>query len=347
MIFCNEIALWGNLINFADKLMKMCAGEQIFMRRALQLAQYGDGFVSPNPMVGAVIVCNGKIIGEGFHRKWGEAHAEVNAVKSVSDKSLLRHSEIYVTLEPCSHYGKTPPCAELLIKSGIPKVIIGSLDPFEKVRGRGVKMLRDAGIEVVVGMLENECVELNRRFFNAHIRRRPYVLLKWAQSKDGFLAHSDGIPELFSNSLSKILMHRERSRYDAIMVGTNTVISDNPQLTVREWSGNSPIRICPDISARIPKTAFVGSDSKDIIVREHFDVKTLLSQLYENNKITSLMVEGGAKILQSFLDAEIFDEVRIEVSPKILLKGIKAPIFRGQFDKIEQVRGNVIALKRS
>ena len=204
----------------------------------------GQGRVSPNPMVGAVIVCDGKIIGEGYHRQWGGPHAEVNAVASVADKTKLCRSTMYVTLEPCSHYGKTPPCAELIIKNGIPRVVVGAMDPFEKVRGRGVDMLRKAGVDVVTGVLEKECEELNKHFMTAHKSGRPFVLLKWAESNDGFISGKGGEPVMLSNELTKMWMHRERSRYDAIMVGTNTIITDNPQLSVREWPGRNPRCIC-------------------------------------------------------------------------------------------------------
>lgn len=211
--------------------------DEKYMQRALQLGRQGGGHASPNPMVGAVVVHDGVIIGEGFHRCCGQGHAEVNAIASVHDKSLLASSTIYVTLEPCSHYGKTPPCAKLLIDNQVPRVVVGTLDPFEKVSGRGVAMLREAGVEVVVGVLEEECLQLNKRFFIAHTTGKPWVLLKWAQSADGYMARHDGAVQ-FSTPLTQSLMHRERSMVDAIVVGAGTVAADNPSLTTRCWSGS-------------------------------------------------------------------------------------------------------------
>ena len=275
-----------------------------YMRRALQLARCGRFDTAPNPMVGAVVVCNDIIIGEGYHRRHGEAHAEVNAIASVKDRSLLTDSTIYVTLEPCSHYGKTPPCAQLIIDSRIPRVVVGSLDPNERVSGRGIAMLRQAGIEVVTGVLDNECRQLNHRFITAHSLRRPYISLKWAQSSDGFIDSDrpDEAPSAkLSSHLTSALMHRYRACHEAIMVGTNTIRRDRPSLTVRLWDGRNPQRI--DASHDLPK---------------------LLSELF-NQGITSLLVEGGAMLLQSFIDAGLFDEIRIETAPFSLHKGIKAP----------------------
>ena len=318
-----------------------------YMRRALQLAAMGQGRVSPNPMVGAVIVCDGKIIGEGYHRQWGGPHAEVNAVASMVDKTKLCSSTMYVTLEPCSHYGKTPPCAELIIKSGIPRVVLGAMDPFEKVRGRGVDMLRKAGVDVVTGVLEKECEELNKHFMTAHKSGRPFVLLKWAESNDGFISKKGGEPVMLSNELTKMWMHRERSRYDAIMVGTNTIITDNPQLSVREWPGRNPRCITFDLKGRLPKDCQVIAKEGTIVVTENISLDDLLSQIYKEHGITSLLVEGGAKLLQSFIDGGYYDEVRIERSAIIIGEGIKAPKIFCENMIVEEVGGHKIHLKRS
>lgn len=321
--------------------------DELYMRRALQLALHGEGAVSPNPMVGAVIVNNGMIIGEGYHRKWGEAHAEVNAVNSVADKSELEGATIYVTLEPCSHYGKTPPCAKLLIDCGFSRVVIGASDPFEKVSGRGIEMLKNAGIEVTTGILEKECKEINRHFMYAHTNHRPYILLKWAQSSDGFIASKNGSPVMLSNRLSKIFMHRERNKYDAIMVGTNTVITDNPSLTVREWPGRNPRRISFDRNGKLPEYASIGSQPQDIIITEQQNLTEIATSLYNTFGITSLMVEGGRELLQSFIDSGLYDEVRVEISDKILAEGVSAPIFKSEIISKDSIRNNKIALKRS
>lgn len=316
------------------------------MRRALQLAKMGDGSVSPNPMVGAVVVCNDRIIGEGFHRHWGGPHAEVNAINSVTDKSLLAKSTIYVSLEPCSHYGKTPPCSKLIIDSKIPKVVVGSFDPFEKVSGRGIRMLREAGINVVTGVLENECNELNKTFIFAHRHKRPYIFLKWAQSADSFIAASDGSPIKFSNPLSAMLMHRERSRYDAIMVGTNTVISDNPALTTRLWYGRNPRRITFDLHGNLPEDSIIAKAEDTIIIKENKDLSSIMEDLYSKHSITSLMVEGGQKLLSGFLTADLWNEIRVEISPKIINKGVKAPYINTENFLTGNIRGNKILLKR-
>lgn len=360
--------------------------DERYMRRALQLAALGAGNVSPNPMVGAVIVADGKIIGEGFHRCYGEGHAEVNAVASVPDRSLLRGATIYVTLEPCSHYGKTPPCAKLLVECGFGKVVVGVRDPFPQVSGRGIAMLRYAGIEVTEGVLEEECRHINRRFFTAHSKCRPWVLLKWAQSADGFidatragnfspatpagsckgtapagLCENDpiagnstdtltvGKPVKFSTPLTTMLMHRERAMVDAILVGANTVALDNPSLTVRGWSvRRQPLRVVLAGKTPIPTGAKLLTDRQPTLIYsaetsaechlaesqcgeavQHatinpHDPHAVLADLYRRG-VTSLMVEGGSTVLQSFIDARLYDEVRIETAPITLGSGIKAP----------------------
>ncbi len=284
--------------------------DEKYMHRALQLARLGEGLVSPNPMVGAVIVAeSGRIIGEGYHHRYGGPHAEVCAIGSVSaqDRPLLAESTIYVTLEPCSHYGKTPPCARLIIETGIPRVVVGSADPFPEVSGRGIRMLREAGVEVVEDVLREECDRLNVRFLTAHRLRRPWIQLKWAESADGFMAGIDGegnpYPVKFSTPVSSVVMHRRRSMVDAIMVGSNTLRIDRPRLDCRLWPGKAPRRI-----------------------EAAHDLKALMSRLYSEG-ITSLMVEGGPTLLQSFIDLGLYDDVRVERSEKILGRGLPKPVF--------------------
>lgn len=278
------------------------------MRRALQLARLGEGLVSPNPMVGAVIVAaDGRIIGEGYHHQYGGPHAEVCAVRSVreEDRHLLTDSTIYVTLEPCSHYGKTPPCAQLIIDSGIPRVAVGSADPNPKVSGRGIRMLREARVEVTEDVLREECDALNVRFLTAHRLRRPWIQLKWAESADGFMAGIDEsgkpYPVRFSTPMSSVWMHRRRSMVDAIMVGKNTLEIDRPRLDCRLWPGKAPRRIEPS-----------------------HDLEAQMLDLYKEG-ITSLMVEGGPTLLQSFIDLNLYDDLRIEHSTKKLGNGLPSP----------------------
>ena len=317
------------------------------MRRCLELAKNGLGTTYPNPMVGSVIVYNDKIIGEGWHKKSGEPHAEVNAVNSVKDKSLLKKSTIYVSLEPCSHFGKTPPCCDLIIKNEIPNVVIGTVDPNVKVAGNGIRKLIEAGKNVQVGVLEAECNELNKRFFTFHQKKRPYVILKWAESKDGFispLTKSEQKPVWITNEFSRQLVHKWRSEEQAILVGTNTAINDNPKLDVRDWTGNNLIRIVLDQTNRIPKDShlfnnqvktIVFSNSttgikSEITIFEIIDFKQnlaeqILNVLYKH-KIQSLIIEGGSKTLQTFIDENLWDEARIFIGNQNFETGIKGPV---------------------
>ena len=315
---------------------------QLFMQRALQLAQLGAGTVSPNPMVGCVIVHNGKIIGEGYHQKYGDAHAEVNAVNAVSDKSLLSESDIYVTLEPCSHFGKTPPCADLLIKYKFKKVIVCNYDPNPLVAGQGIEKLRQAGIEVEVGLLEEEGRELNKRFFTYIEKKRPYIILKWAESADGFIAKKNYEAVQISNLLSRRFVHKMRSEEDAIMIGTNTVKYDNPTLNTRFWTGKNAIRVLIDRELSLSKNLHVFDNSqkticynslKDEIIENNIFVRTplntsiepfILEDLYQR-KIQSIIIEGGTILLQSFIDLGLWDEAFILKSEIILEQGIDAP----------------------
>lgn len=279
-------------------------GEALYMHRCIQLARCGMLTCRPNPMVGAVIVHDGHIIGEGYHIRAGEGHAEVNAFASVcpEDEPLLPQSTMYVSLEPCAHYGKTPPCAELIIRKGVRRVVVGCVDPFARVQGRGIQMLRDAGIEVTVGVLEDECRELNKRFFTFHEHHRPYILLKWAQTADGFI-DDHFRPAKISTPFTQMLVHKLRAEYDGILVGRVTDEREHPRLDVRHWSGPSPRRYVLSHIVTLPD---------------------LMAQMYADG-IQSLLVEGGAMTLQSFFDAVLWDEMRIETSPITVGDGTRAP----------------------
>lgn len=339
--------------------------DEKYMRRALQLARLGAGHASPNPMVGAVIVGpDGDVIGEGWHRKCGEGHAEVNAVASVKDSSLLKDSTLYVTLEPCSHYGKTPPCARLIVERGIPRVVVGCLDPFARVSGRGVSMLREAGIEVTVGPLEQECRLLNRRFMTAHTAGRPWIQLKWAQTADGFIARPPDAgenPLRMSTPVTMCLMHRQRALCDAIVVGAATARVDNPSLTTRRWPGQSPLRVVlsRDLSIggnlqlltdTLPTIVYNGKKNGMVGAVEYVKMDTSsprswLEDLYRRG-VTSVMVEGGAVVLGELLDAGLWDEARIEVSPRRVGEGVEAPVIDGHVGSREVIDGNTIVYLR-
>ena len=337
--------------------------EEKYMRRALQLARQGAGHTSPNPMVGAVIVdCDGSIIGEGWHRQCGQGHAEVNAIASVCDASLLKESTLYVTLEPCSHYGKTPPCARLIIERGIPRVVVGCLDPFKEVSGRGVALVQEAGVEVVVGVLEQECRQLNCRFMTAHTTGRPWVQLKWAQTADGFIAlppEAGENPLHMSTPVTMRLMHRQRSLCDAIVVGAATARIDNPLLTTRQWPGRSPLRVVLSHDLSIPDNSRMLHDGLPVIIYNSKknetigaveyvkmntdDSHTWLEDLYRRG-VTSVMVEGGTRVLQGMIDTGTWDEARIEVSPRRVGQGIAAPIIQGRQVAQYHIDGNTISV---
>lgn len=323
-----------------------------YMRRCLELAQLGAGYVSPNPMVGAVVVHDGKIIGEGYHQKYGQAHAEVNAIEQVTQRfdnyaQLLKNSIIYVSLEPCAHYGKTPPCADLIIKHQIPEVIVGCRDPFAQVDGKGIEKLQAAGIQVITGVLEQECQWLNRRFFTKVQKHRPYIILKWAQTQDGFFAPADGRQFWITGPESRKLVHKWRSEEDAILVGKNTVLSDNPQLNTRYWDGPSPKRVVIDRRLELNKGLNIFDQSAETLIFnevkfdvdgknryialedfERFVPQYILYQLYLQD-IQSVIIEGGAKTLESFIEAGLWDEARVITGNKVLGKGIKAPQITG------------------
>ena len=297
------------------------------MQRCIQLAQFGEAGAPPNPLVGAVIVCRGRIIGEGYHRRCGGPHAEVNAIRSVSDQSLLRQSTLYVSLEPCAHYGKTPPCADLIIEKGIPRVVVGCIDPFAEVCGLGIRKLREAGVEVAVGALEDECRRLNRRFFTFHEKQRPWVTLKWAQSRDGFidrLRRDDEAPAQLSTPFTQMLVHRLRARSQAILVGTQTALRDNPSLTNRLWPGGQPLRLVIDRHGILPPTLRLFDDSAPTHVYPTGNLTEILSDLHQRG-IQSLLVEGGARLLRSFLEQGLWDEARVETAAISLGQGVRAP----------------------
>jgi diaminohydroxyphosphoribosylaminopyrimidine deaminase/5-amino-6-(5-phosphoribosylamino)uracil reductase len=326
--------------------------DEKYIARCIQLAKNGLCNAAPNPMVGAVIVHNDTIIGEGYHIRCGEAHAEVNAIRSVKDESLLKDSTIYVSLEPCSHYGKTPPCADLIINKGIPRVVVGCQDPFALVAGRGIQKMRDAGIEVKVGVLEEECRQLIRRFITFHTERRPFITLKWAESADGYidLHRTGGQPYIFSSPLSSMLVHKRRAEHSAILVGRRTALLDNPSLTVRNWHGKSPVRLVIDKNLTLPKhlSLFDGStrtlvftqreDTPNLFQVEFIQLdfnRDILPQIFEvlyQEKLQTLMVEGGSILLQSFIDSGCWDEAYIEHSSDYLKDGIKAPKLTGEYD---------------
>lgn len=323
-----------------------------YMQRCIELAQLGAGQVSPNPMVGAVVVHDGRIIGEGYHQQYGQAHAEVNAINQVISKfdnaaELLKQAAIYVSLEPCAHYGKTPPCADLIIKHQIPLVVVGCRDPFDQVDGKGIEKLKAAGIEVITGVLEEECQWLNRRFFTRVQKHRPYIILKWAQTNDGFFAPADGRQLWITGEQSRRLVHKWRSEEDAILVGKNTAAIDNPQLNVRYWEGKSPRRVVIDRRLELNKDLHIFDQSVETLIFNEvkFDVdgknryialedfdryvpQYILYQLYLQD-IQSVIIEGGARTLQAFIEANLWDEARVFTGKNVLEKGIKAPQITG------------------
>lgn len=315
--------------------------DEFFMQRALELAELGRGRVSPNPMVGCVIVHGGVIIGEGYHEKYGKPHAEVNAVNSVRNHDLLSESTVYVTLEPCAHYGKTPPCANLLVEKKVKKVVIAAEDPNPLVGGKGIQILKDAGIEVETRMMENAALFQNRRFFTQIAKKRPYVILKWAQTQDGFVARTDYSSKWISNSRSRQLVHKWRAEEDAILVGKNTANYDDPALNVREWVGSNPLRLVIDSRLELPVSLklfdeavptvcynTVKSENKGnleyVKLKSGFSVRDILEDL-ENRKIQSLVVEGGSFLLQKFLASGFWDEARVFTGQNRFGEGIKAP----------------------
>lgn len=330
----------------------------------MQIAKNGIGTSRPNPSVGAVIVYENKIIGEGFTSPYGENHAEVNAINAVENKSLLKEATIFVTLEPCSHFGKTPPCADLIVKYQLKQVVIGCLDSNSLVAGKGVSHLENAGINVIVGVLETECRMHHKRFFTVQENKRPYIILKWAETKDGFVApisKYENKPIFISNTFSQQLVHKLRSAEHAILVGTNTVLADNPKLNIRSWSGENPVRVVLDNTLRIPKNSNIldGSaktivitatrdknivSSKNLIFEEIDFSKNIAKQVCEvlsKYHIQSLIVEGGTRTLQTFIDEKLWDEAIVFIGNTSFVKGVKSPIITKEF-KEELIESDVL-----
>lgn len=328
--------------------------KELYLERCLELARLGMGNVSPNPMVGCVLVCNDQIIGEGYHARFGEAHAEVNAIKDVFTRfpdtasDLLSQATAYVSLEPCAHFGKTPPCADLLIKHQVKKVVIGNRDPFSGVNGKGIEKLRAAGIEVESGILDAECSWLNRRFFTRINKQRPYIVLKWACTADGYFGTENQVQRWISSPLAKEIVHKWRSEEDAILIGKNTAISDNPQLTARLWPGRNPVRILIDRNLQVPlSNNLYNSEAKTLIFNEqktevsdhihwvqmedmqYYLPQKIAFQLYLMD-IQSVIIEGGANILNQFIDSNLWDEARIFTSAESWNNGILAPVINGK-----------------
>lgn len=329
------------------------------MKRCIDLAKNGFGQTYPNPMVGCVVVHNGLIVAEGWHHRAGEPHAEVNAINNLDDKRLIKQSTLYVSLEPCSHFGKTPPCANLIIEKGFKRVVIGMTDPFAKVSGKGIQKLMTNGCDVIVGICEEECFELNKRFITFHEKKRPYIILKWAESQDGFLSpfefgkHKFQDPVWLTNPYSKQRVHQWRSQEQAILVGTHTALMDNPALTTRLWEGQNPIRILIDKDLKVPQTAKLFSEDTQTLVFTNKKPPTkanpveyceidfnqnitpqLLKALHERD-IQSLIVEGGRLTLQSFIDQNLWDEARVFTSKILLDQGTPAPEFDVKSHKTE------------
>ncbi|PKP12355.1 MAG: riboflavin biosynthesis protein RibD [Bacteroidetes bacterium HGW-Bacteroidetes-3] len=339
-----------------------------YINRCIQLAKNGLGFTYPNPLVGSVIVLNNKIIGEGWHQKAGEPHAEVNAINSVKDKSLLKKATIYVNLEPCSHYGKTPPCANLIVENDIKKVVIGSVDSNSKVGGKGILHLQNNGCEVIVGVLEQECLNLNKRFFTFHNKKRPFIILKWAETQDGFIdklrdSTSENSPNWISNSYSQQLTHKMRAEEQAILVGTNTALNDNPKLNARNWFGLDPIRIVLDRSLKIPfhynlydgsvKTIVLTekAPSKSLNENAHFEQldfsKNLAQQICDilyNHEIQSVIVEGGAQTLKTFIAENLWDEAYVFVGNTKFENGLKAPELKKAPNEIRKISDDTLKI---
>ncbi len=336
--------------------------DELYMHKCLTLAELGRSGAAPNPMVGAVLVHKNRIIGEGFHQKYGQAHAEVNCISAVeqNDVHLISESTLYVSLEPCAHYGKTPPCANLIIDKKIAKVVIGCFDPFEEVAGRGIEKLRSAGTDVTTGILENECRELNKRFFTFHTLQRPYIILKWAQASDSKIA-KDNSRLAISNEYTNRIVHKWRSEEMAILVGTNTALIDDPQLTTRLWPGKSPVRLVIDMDLKLPSSLKLFNDHNRTIIfnsikhtengnRFYYRLKedkNLVSQIVvalRSLEIQSVLIEGGATLLQSFIDAGLWDEARIITNEQMIIgEGVLAPVLKHhQLQTSEHVFSDVI-----
>lgn len=333
------------------------------MTRALELATQGRGQVSPNPMVGCVIVHNDFIIGEGYHQQYGGPHAEPNAVNAVENPELLKESTVYVTLEPCAHFGKTPPCAKLLIEKQVKKVIVAVKDPNPLVAGKGIQMLKEAGVEVEVGVLEKEAAALNKRFFTQIQKKRPYVILKWAQTRDGFVAREDYSSKWISNGYSRQLVHRWRAEEDAVMVGTKTAFYDDPTLNVRDWEGRNPIRVVIDKQLTLdhklalfdysqPTICYnlIKGESRDnlsfVKLDPGFSVKNILDDLYRRN-IQSIIIEGGSVLLELFIKEELWDEARVFIGQSTFGSGIPAPLLNRKLEETLDIMGDRLCIYKN
>jgi len=337
--------------------------DELMMQRALELASFGKGYVSPNPMVGCVIAKEGIVLGEGWHEKYGGPHAEVNAINSIEDKSTLEGSTLYVNLEPCSHHGKTPPCADLIIQYPIKRIVISNIDPNPLVAGKGIEKLIAGGKEVEVGILEQYGSELNKRFFSFMEKKRPYIILKWAETTDGYIARENYDSKWISGELSRKLVHKWRTEEDAVMVGTNTALHDNPRLNARDWEGRNPTRILIDKNLQVPEGAhlfdgtqtticynFLRQEVKNLVEYVKLDpvedmAKHILEDLYER-KIQSVIVEGGAVLLDSLLKKGLWDEARVFKSKEEFGIGIEAPSIRGRMISIEKIGEDELVLYR-
>lgn len=333
-----------------------------YMQRCLDLALLGAGSVAPNPMVGAVLVHGDRIIGEGYHRQYGQAHAEVNCLESVKeeDRPLISQSTLYVTLEPCAHHGKTPPCADLIVRHQVPAVVVACRDPFTQVNGKGLEKLQAAGIQTTLGCLREEAIELNKRFFTFHVQKRPYVILKWAQTADGFIGHQEGERLLITNEIANRLVHKWRSEEASIMVGTQTALMDDPALTNLKWTGHSPVRIVLDRHLRLPAHLKLFRDQPTLVfnllkeeekspiryiqIKDGSDlIPYLLERLYQLN-VQSVLVEGGRQLLQSWIDAGTWDEVRVLTNTNLTGRGnVKAPVLSNhRMAKQENIPGTLV-----
>ena len=336
---------------------------ELYIQRCIDLALLGAGTVAPNPMVGAVLVYDNRIIGEGYHRQYGQAHAEVNCINSVKedDQALIPQATLYVSLEPCAHFGKTPPCSDLIIKNGIGKVFIGCRDPFTEVNGKGIEKLQKAGIAVVTGILENSCRKLNRRFFTFHTKKRPWIVLKWAQTGDGKMAGAGNERLLISNEITNRLVHQWRSEEAAILIGTNTALKDNPSLNNRLFNGPSPVRLLLDLSLRLPATLqlfdrkhktivlnFLKDGGNDNLffykLNERNNIPQQVSKACYELNLQSILIEGGAQLLQSFIDQDLWDEARIITNEQLLIgDGLAAPSLKVHPSKRDKLSSDTIS----
>ena len=343
-----------------------------YIKRCIDLAKKGLGTTSPNPAVGSVIVYQNKVIGEGYTSPYGGNHAEVVAINSTKDKSLLSKATIYVSLEPCSHFGKTPPCSDLIVKHKIPNVVIGCIDPYEKVAGTGITKLKANGCNVIVGVLGQECIDFNKRFFTFQNKKRPYIILKWAETKDRYMSPYLGLlpkgkevkPIWISNKYSQQLVHKWRAEEDAILIGTNTALNDNPKLDVRNWVGKNPVRIVLDRALRIPKNYHIYNGlvrtiiltekkepSNDFVTFKQIDfsknIALQICNVLNENKLISVFIEGGKQTLETFIKAGLWDEARIFTGDIAFNRGLKAPAIEGNIISETGIKGDLLKIMRN